>query len=170
MGYGRGVGISMGLGALSLVVPAVARALKDGADCGGFTAADAAAWLKAPAAQVTRSVSPSGKALWLCSFAVGKAPPAIAFSIEVAESAKKAAEQMDRYRDNLMTAGDTAPWKGKLPKGAYSDIVGVGDDGVWTDINGSYTVRKGNATLQVTLPKAKLEQVKLAEAVLGKLR
>lgn len=166
MGYGRELGISMLAG--TLLVPASALALKDGADCGGFTAADAAAWLKAPAAQVTRSVSKSGKALWLCSFAAGKASPAIAFSIEVAESAKKAAEQMDRYRDNLMTAGDTAPWKGKLPKGAYSDIVGVGDDGVWTDISGSYTVRKGNATVQVTLPKEKLEQVKLGKAVLEK--
>lgn len=168
MGYGRGAGIFMLAG--SLLFPAAAMALKDGADCGGFTAADAAAWLKAPAAQVTRSVSPSGKALWLCSFAVGKAPPAIAFSIEVAESAKKAAEQMDRYRDNLMTAGDTAPWKGKLPKGAYSDIIGVGDDGVWTDITGSYTVRKGNATLQVTLPKPKLEQVGLAKEVLSRFK
>lgn len=142
--------------------------LKDGADCGGFKAADAAAWLKAPAAQVTRHVQQSGKSLWLCSYAAGKAVPALAFSIDVAASAKKAAEEMERYRGNLAAAGETAPWKGKLPKGAYSDIMGVGDEGVWTDINGALTVRQGHVTVQVTLPKEKVEQVKLAKAVLAK--
>jgi hypothetical protein len=75
---------------------------------------------------------------------------------------------MDRYRDDLMVAGETAPFKNKLPKGAYSDIAGVGDEGVWTDINGAYTVRKGPVTVQFTLPKEKLSQVQLAKVVLGK--
>jgi hypothetical protein len=143
-------------------------ALKDGVDCGGFAASDAATWLKVAPAQVTRTVQPSGKALWLCSFAVGKAPPAIAFSLEIAANAKKAAGQMERYRDDLATAGGTKPWKGRLPKGAYSDIMGVGDEAVWTDINGAFTVRKGHVIVQVTLPKEKLDQVKLGQAVVAK--
>lgn len=145
-----------------------AGGLKDGADCAGFTAADAAAWLKAPAAQVTRSVQKSGPALWLCSFSVGKTPPGIAYSVALAKDAKTAAAEMERYRDDLSTAGETAPFKGKLPKGAYSDIIGVGDEGIWTDVNGSYTVRKGNVTVQFTRPAEKLEQVKLGKAVLAK--
>jgi hypothetical protein len=77
---------------------------------------------------------------------------------------------MERYRDNLVVAGETAPWKGKLPKGAYSDLSGpgLGDDAVWTDINGSLTVRKGNVKVQVMTPKGKLPQVNLVEAVVAK--
>ena len=44
----------------------------------------------------------------------------------------------------------------------------MGDEAVWTDINGVLTVRKMNVTIQVTMPKAKLDQVKLAQAVVAK--
>jgi hypothetical protein len=142
----------------------------DPADCAGFTARDAAPFLGAPASQVVRKVEKVTPSLFACSYAAGRAPPGIAFSIEIAPSVRKADEEMERYRDNLMVAGETAPWKGKLPKGAYSDISGpgMGDDAVWTDINGSLTVRKGNVKVQVTMPKGKLPQVNLAEAVLAK--
>ncbi|MCZ7563231.1 MAG: hypothetical protein M5U08_04935 [Burkholderiales bacterium] len=142
--------------------------LKDGGDCGGFSAAEAAAWLKLPSGKVKRSVAQSGPRLWLCSYLAGGSTPAIAFSIEIAKDGKTAAVEMERYRDNLMVAAETAPFKGKLPKGAYSDIMGVGDEGVWTDINGAYTVRKGHVTVQFTLPKEKLSQVQLAKIVLAK--
>jgi hypothetical protein len=142
----------------------------DIADCAGFTAKDAAPFLGVPAAQVVRHKEAITKTLVTCSFAPGKALPGIAFSIEIEATAKKSAEQMERYRDNLMTTGDTAPWKGKLPKGAYSDIMGpgLGDEAVWTDINGALTVRKLNVTVQFTRPAAKLDQVKVAQAVLAK--
>lgn len=154
--------------AVSALLAAGEALAADPADCAGFSAAKAAAFLGAPPAQVARRVEKSGKALFLCSFAVGKAPAAIAFSIEMAPSAKKAAEDLERYRENLMFAGETAPFKGRLPKGAYSDIMGVGDEAVWTDVNGALTVRKASLTLQVTMPAGKLAQLKLAEAVLGK--
>ena len=143
--------------------------LKDGGDCGGFSAQDAAAWLKLPPEKVKRSIAKSGPRLWLCSYVSGGSVPAIAFSIELAQDAKTAAAAMERYRDDLMVAGETAPFKDRLPKGAYSDISGVGDEGVWTDINGAYTVRKGHVTVQFTLPREKLAQVQLAKVVLGKL-
>jgi len=145
-----------------------AASAADPADCAGFSAAKAAAFLGVPAAQVLRKVEKSGKSLYLCAYAVGKAATSIAFSVEAAPSAKKAAEDLERYRDNLMVAGETAPFKDRLPKGAFSDIVGVGDEGVWTDVNGTFTVRKGNLTVQVTMPEGKMEQLKLAQAVLGK--
>jgi hypothetical protein len=148
---------------------AQAAGLKDGADCGGFTAADGAAWLKVPAAQVSRHVQKSGKSLWICSFAAGRAPPGISFSLDIAADAKKAEAEMERYRDNLAITGGTAPFKDRLPKGAYSDIMGLGDEGVWTDVNGTLTVRKGNVTLQVQMPKEKLEQVRLAKEVIAKI-
>jgi hypothetical protein len=149
-------------------VAAVAKI--DPADCAGFAARDAAPFLGAPAAQVVRKIERITKSLVVCSYTAGNAAPGLAFSIEIETSAKKAAEQMERYRDNLMTTGETSPWKGKLPKGAYSDIAGpgMGDEAVWTDINGALTVRKLNVMVQVTLPKAKLDQVKLAQAVVAR--
>jgi hypothetical protein len=142
----------------------------DPADCAGFTARDAAPFLGAPAAEVVRKVEKMTPTLFACSYAAGKASPGIAFSIEVSPTVRKAAEEMERYRDNLVVAGETAPWKGKLPKGAYSDLSGpgLGDDAVWTDINGSLTVRKGNVKVQVMTPKGKLPQVNLVEAVVAK--
>ncbi len=162
---------SFGAGIAMAADSARVSAKVDAADCAGFAAANAAPFLNVPAAQVVRKIEKVTKSLTVCAFATGRAAPGVAFSIEVESSAKKAAEQMERYRDNLSTAGDTAPWKGKLPKGAYSDISGpgLGDEAVWTDINGALTVRKGNVTLQVTMPKAKLDQIKLAQAVLAGL-
>ena len=164
------------LAAVLATNPAVAADAKGGiaaidpADCAGFTTKDAAPFLGVPAAQIVRHIEKITATLVVCSFAAAKAAPGVAFSIEVEANSRKAAEQMERYRDHLMTAGDTAPWKGKLPKGAYSDIggPGMGDEAVWTDINGVLTVRKMNVTIQVTMPKAKLDQVKLAQAVVAK--
>ena len=121
---------------------------KDGSDCAGFAAKDAADWLKVPAEQVIRSVNKVHGSLWVCSYAAGKSAPGISFSIAIAPSAAKAASEMETYRDHLSTTGGTAPYRDKLPKGAYSDIMGVGagDEAVWTDINATLTVRKGNVT------------------------
>jgi hypothetical protein len=121
-----------------------------------------------PAAQVVRKVEKMTGTLFARSYSVGKAAAGIAFSIDVAPTARKAAGEMKRYRDNLMVAGETAPWKGKLPKGVYSDISGVGDEAVWTDINGALMVRKANVKVQVMMPKGKLDQIKVAEAVVAK--
>lgn len=148
--------------AVALALPA-AGAVSDGTDCGGFTAAQAAAWLKAPAAQVSREVSKSGDK-WVCSYALGKSP-AIAFSLSVASNARRAAADLERYRDDLATQAESARWKDKLPNGVYSDMFGAGDEAVWTDINGTYTVRRENVTVQVTLPRSKEDQVRLGKTV-----
>jgi hypothetical protein len=148
-----------------VLAPHAAASVGDGSDCGGFTAADAAAWLKAPAAQVAREVSKAG-GKWVCSYAVGKSPPAIAFSVDVAANARRAAADLDRYRDELAAMAEEPAWKGKLPQGVYSDIFGAGDEGVWTDINHSYAVRRGAVILRFTLPKEKDGQVQLGKAVI----
>lgn len=161
--------VSLATLALALVAGPVRAA--DPADCVGFTAGDAAAFLGAPAAQVTRRVDKLGPSAWSCSYSVGKATPGLVFSVRAEADTKKAQRELERYRDNLMVAGDTAPFKDKLPKGAYSDLAGpgLGDEAVWSDVNGSLAVRKGSLTLQFMAPKGKLEQVKAAEAVTKKL-
>lgn len=148
------------------VAPHAVASVADGSDCGGFTAADAAAWLKAPAGQVAREVSKSG-GKWVCSYAVGKSP-AISFTVDVAANARHAAADLDRYRDELAATAEEAAWKGKLPQGVYSDIFGAGDEGVWTDINHTYTVRRDNVIVRFSLPKEKDGQVQLGKAVIEK--
>jgi len=150
--------------AAAFVAPAWA-AVSDGSDCGGLTAARAAAWLKASPAQVTREVSKSGDK-WVCTFAVGKAP-AITYSLTVAPSARRATEDLDRYRDRLYEQAASPRWKGRLPNGVYSDLLGTGDEALWTDIEGRYTVRSDNVTVQFTLPRGKDEQVSLAKVVVS---
>ena len=93
----------------------------DPADCAGFSAQDAAAFLGTPTVPITRTVQKVHATLFTCSYAAGKAASGVAFSIAVAPSAKVATEEMERYRRHLETAGDTAPWKGKLPKGHLSE-------------------------------------------------
>ena len=99
--------IRTGLVALAAAfAPCAGAAVSDGGDCGGFTAAQAAAWLKAPAAQVTREVSKSGDK-WMCSFAVGKSP-AIEFSLWVASNARRATADLERSLDRATVGLVTA--------------------------------------------------------------
>jgi len=135
--------------------------------CAGFTAGDAAKILGLPASSLKSNTEKVHATLWICSFT----PPdgqGLSFSVAVAKSAKTAAEDMEELRNNLVIAGGTAPFKDNLPKGAYSDIMGVGDEAVWTDVNGSLTARKGNITVQVLSPPGKMVQIKVAEAFLAK--
>lgn len=136
--------------------------------CVGITANDAAPFLGAPAAQITANIEESYKGFWLCSFAQPGGSTSVSFSVKIVGSEKEAASDMEEYRRNLELAGEQPQWK-NLPKGAYSDIMGLGDEAVWTDINGSLTVRKGKTTLQVVQPAGKMEQIKVAEAFLKKL-
>ena len=143
--------------------PLAFGAVSDGNDCGGFTAAEAAAWLKAAPAQVTRDVAKAGDK-WVCAFAIGRSP-AISFSLAVAPSARRAVADLERYRDNLAAESETARWKGKLPNGVYSDMFGAGDEAVWTDMDGTLTVRRDNVTVQFTLPRGKDAQMSLGKEV-----
>lgn len=137
--------------------------------CVGITADDVAPFLGAPAAQITANIEESYKGFWLCSFAQPGGSTSVSFSVKIAGSEKEAAGDMEEYRNNLELAGQQPQWK-NLPKGAYSDILGLGDEAVWTDINGSLTVRKGKITLQIVKPAGKMEQIKIAEAFLKKLQ
>jgi hypothetical protein len=148
---------------LAAGAPLAWGAVPDGNDCGGFTAAEAAGWLKVAPTQVTREVAKSGDK-WVCAFSVGK-NPAIAFSLQVAQSARRATNDLEHYRDDLAAQGETPAWRGKLPNGVYSDMFGAGDEAVWTDIHGMLTVRRDNVTVQFTLPKGKDAQLSLGKQV-----
>lgn len=141
----------------------------DMSNCGGFTAEDAAGILGLPAAKITAKTKEMYAGFWQCTFESGIAGKSVEFGITVSKSVEAAVRDMEQYRSHLETAGSVAPFKDKLPKGAYSDIGGLGDEAVWTDINNSLSVRQGNITILVSMPKGKLVQIKVAEKVLAKL-
>lgn len=142
----------------------------DMSTCGGFTAEDAAGILGLPPAKMTAKTKELYSGFWQCAFESGVAAKTVEFGVTVAKSVDVAARDMEQYRSHLETTGSVAPFKDKLPKGAYSDIGGLGDEAVWTDINNSLSVRQGNITILVSMPKEKLVQIKVAEKFLTKLK
>ncbi len=142
----------------------------DMADCNGFTAGDAAGILGVPASKVTAKTEELYAGNWQCSFESGDIGKNMSFNVSVAKSVEEAVRGMAQYRSRLEAAGSVSPFKENLPKGAYSDISGIGDDAVWTDINLSLAVRQGNVRIHVTMPKDKTVQMKVAGKFLAKLR
>jgi hypothetical protein len=140
------------------------------ADCGGFTVLDAAEILGLAAPKITSATKELYAGVWQCTFESGIPGKGIVFSVTAAKSVAVAVADLEKLRANLEVAGNTAPFKDKLPRGAYSDISGVGDDAVWTDVNTTLSVRKGNVTLVVMMPGDKMAQINVAERFLSKLK
>lgn len=138
-------------------------------NCGGFTSEDAAKIVNLPASRLAARTQKLESASWTCTFSSpdGKG---VSFTVSVSANARKASDEMEELRGNLELAAETPPFKDKLPGGAYSEISGpgLGDESVWTDVNGTLTVRKGNITVQVLMPSGKMEQIKVAQAFLAK--
>jgi len=140
-----------------------------GEGCLGFTAEDAAPFLGVSASAITMSATQGYEGFWQCSFNAAGADKQIAISVTVSKDAKTAAADMEQLRGNLELAGSTGPFKDNLPKGAYSDISGIGDEAVWTDVNGTLSARKGRVSVQVIQPPGKMAQIAIAEAVLRRM-
>jgi hypothetical protein len=134
-----------------------------------FNSNDAAPLMGVSADQVNSRIEKGHEGFWMCTFSADQGKKIISFSVTVSKSVKTATEEMERYRENLETAASVKPFKNNLPAGAYSDIMGLGDEAVWTDINGTLTARKGHISIQVTNPKEKKEQIKVIQAFFKKL-
>lgn len=125
----------------------------DPSKCGGFTAADAAPHLGAPAAQVKASSEKAGGDEWKCSYTAGG--KTLAFTIAAAKSVKEAESRMDKYTATL--------------KDDYTEmILNHGAEGVWSNAANTLTVRRGNVIVRTLPPLAKVPQAKLANAVVAK--
>lgn len=125
----------------------------DPSKCGGFTAADAAPHLGAPAAQVKVASEKAAGDEWKCSYsAAGKT---LAFTIAAAKSVKEAESRMDKYTATL--------------NDDYSEItLNHGAEGIWSNDASTLTVRRGNVIVRTLPPLAKVPQAKLANAVVSK--
>jgi len=125
----------------------------DPAQCGGFTAADAAPHLGAAAGQVKAAKEKAAGDEWKCSYAAGG--KTMAFTIAAAKSVKQAEARMEKYTATL--------------KDDYTEIMlNHGAEGVWSNASGTLTVRRGNVIVRTLPPLAKVPQAKLADAVVGK--
>jgi hypothetical protein len=121
----------------------------DLARCGGFTAAEAAAILGVPAEKVAFAGKEAGSGQVTCTFS-GPAGAGIVFDVSVWKGVAEAEAEMERQRNRL--------------NDNYRDIVGLADDGIWTEVDGSFTGRRANVTIHVTQPSDKIMKLKAAKA------
>jgi hypothetical protein len=135
--------------------------------CAGFGIRDAAQIMNLSVAKLAAKIQKMTPELWICGFTTpdGKG---ISFSVTISKNARIAAEEMEDLRENLELTAETAPFRNKLPQGAYSEILNLGEESVWADVNGTLTVRRGNVSIQVLMPSAKMDQIKIAQAFLAK--
>lgn len=137
--------------------------------CALFSRDDAAAVLGVPAAdiQVTSEELYAGN--WNCGFNGGGLDKLVSFNITLSPGVEEAAMDMAQYRSHLETASGTSPFREDLADGAYSEVDGLGDEALWTAVNGTLTVRQGNFSLQISLPKDREVQAGIARKILAPL-
>jgi hypothetical protein len=160
------MGIALWMTALALY-PAGKIYKPDMDNCAGFTAADAGEIMNLPAAAVTAKTEKVQAGLWMCTFSADRKQ--LRFSVALAESEAEASADMERYRERLELEAGTLSSAGRLHRGAWSEVLPLGEESTWTDITRTLTVRQGNLTIQVQRPTSKLDQIRVVRAFLKKL-
>jgi hypothetical protein len=136
------------------------------ARCGGFGAAQAAEILGVAASAVTatsQDVTPTTRG---CEFSAGGKK--ISFSLTVEASIDDAKRDFESLRETYVIAAraqESATGK-TIPEGAYSDILSVGDEGVWSVTNGAMAVRYKNLKIMVLAPSEKRLQAAVAAKII----
>lgn len=143
------------------------------AGCAGFTGERAAAFLGVPAADVKDASTNLYAELRMCSFSSTQEDgrTLLGFSLRRDASIEEATLEMARLRENVGLAqgviADTTKPDAKGP--AYEEIRGLGEEAIWTQVNGTLNVRKGNVSIQVMSPSDRDAQKRLAEQVVAGL-
>ncbi|MDD3448363.1 MAG: hypothetical protein PHF72_04960 [Gammaproteobacteria bacterium] len=137
--------------------------------CALFSRDDAAAVLGVPAAAIRATAEELYAGNWDCGFNGGGPDRLVGFNITLSPGVEEAAVDMARYRSHLETASGTRPFREGLAEGAYSEVDGLGDEALWTAVNGTLAVRQGNLSLQIRLPKDRDVQVGMARRILAPL-
>lgn len=137
--------------------------------CAGFGAAQAAEILGTPAGSVTatsQDITPMARG---CEFIGGGKK--ISFSLALEASIDDAKRAIANSRETYVIsarAQETATGK-EIKEGAYSDILSVGDEAIWSVTNGAMTVRHKNLIIMVISPDDKRTQAAIATKILGLL-
>jgi hypothetical protein len=140
--------------------------------CAGFGAAQAAELLAVPAGQIEPRLQQITPTTRECSF-VYRADPTrlVGFSITREDSIDEAKHSFASYRETVSIGSrvQQSATGEKPAEGAYVDILGVGDEAVWSHTNESLAVRHKNLTIMVMRPDDKKQQAAVAQKVLAGL-
>ena len=134
--------------------------------CAGFGPAQAAEFLGVAAGAVTqraKDITPTARG---CEF-IG-ADKKILFSLGLDDSAEDTKRAFESLRETYVMSAriqESATGK-KLEEGAYSDILSLGDEAIWSITNMSLAVRHKNLTITVMSPDDKRTQVAIAKKIL----
>jgi hypothetical protein len=140
--------------------------------CAGFGAAQAAELLAVAAAEIEprlEQVTPTTRG---CTFTYrGDQTRQVSFSITREETVDEAKASFASYRETVTMGSRTQEAAtGKTPaEGAYVDILGVGDEAVWSHTNEALAVRRANLTIMVLRPDGKKQQAAVAQKVIAGL-
>ena len=143
------------------------------ARCAGYGPAQASEILGVPASAVidkSEDISPNTRG---CGFAQrDDSSKTLLFSLNFEESVDDANTTFAQMRDTLSLGSrvQESATGTKSAEGAYSDILGLGEEAVWSTVNGSLAVRQKNITILVMAPSDKNTQVKVAQQVLQGMR
>lgn len=139
--------------------------------CAGFGTTHAAEILGAPASAVADRSGDIAKGIRGCSFErTDGVTGAVHFSLERDDSVEEAARAYADMRDSIPIAERAQKAAGaSSDDSALIEISGLGDEALWTNVNGALTVRHRNLTIQVTGPPDRKTQVAVAQKVIGLL-
>ncbi len=140
--------------------------------CGGFGATQAAEPLGVAAADVearSEQITPTTRG---CTFTYrGDPARQLGFSITREDSIDEAKHSFASYREtvNIGSQVQQSATGEKPAEGAYVDILGVGDEAVWSHANGALAVRRGNLTIMVMRPDDRKRQAAVAQKIIAGL-
>ena len=95
----------------------------------------------------------------------------MSFSITREDSIEEATHNFASYRETVTISSRVRQSAtGEKPaEGAYVDILGVGDEAIWSHTNESLAVRRANLTIMVMSPDDKKQQVAVAQKIIASL-
>ena len=140
--------------------------------CGGFGAAQAAELLGVPASGMTDSSSDITPTLRMCTFSARDATSQmVSFSMSLEESVDEAKRTYAQMKGNIPIAQHAQESAG-VPSddSALIEIGGLGDEALWTNVNGALSVRRGNLMIQVMAPRDRKKQIAVADKLLALMR
>jgi hypothetical protein len=134
--------------------------------CAGFGAAQAAEFLGVPASAIAERMEDTTPTARGCQFEAGE--KRILYWVSVDDSVEEAERELANLREGyVMSARAQEHTTGKaLEQGAYSDILALGDEAIWSATNDTLAVRHKNLRIQVMAPNDKRAQVAVARKIL----
>jgi hypothetical protein len=133
--------------------------------CAGFGVAQAAELMGVPASQVKETLGNITPSTRSCDFVAGD--KRIGFSVTVEESVEAATRVLEYAKETYEMAvrvQEKATGK-EIPEGAYSHIMGIEDEAIWSVTNGTILGRRKNVTFQVMFPNDKPGQAAVARKI-----